>query len=102
MDKPVIKQDPLYQLLRNEDINLNGFIEAVALSEAFQTRLFNLAPLRAATAATMRIYNRDGTDGEVCGNGLRCVGALLCERDGATRSTIEIDGGRADHGCHAR
>lgn len=49
-----------------------------------------------ATIATMRIYNRDGTDGEVCGNGLRCVGALLCDRDGVSRLTIGIDGGRAD------
>ena len=51
--------------LRNEDINLNGFIEAVALSEAFQTRLFNLAPLRAATAATMALLGRAATPAEV-------------------------------------
>ena len=53
-------------------------------------------PRRAETVATMRIYNRDGTDGEVCGNGLRCVGSLLCERDGLSRLTVEIEGGRAE------
>ena len=51
--------------LRNEDISLKGFIEAVALSEAFQTRLFNLAPLRAATAATIALLGRAATPAEV-------------------------------------
>ena len=51
--------------LRNEDISLKGFIEAVALSDAFQTRLFNLAPLRAATAATMALLGRAATPAEV-------------------------------------
>ena len=51
--------------LRNEDISLKGFIEAVALSDAFQTRLFNLAPLRAATAATIALLGRAATPAEV-------------------------------------
>ena len=51
--------------LRNEDITLKGFIEAVALSEAFQTRLSNLAPLRAATAASMALLGRAAKPAEV-------------------------------------
>ena len=47
--------------LRNEDIDLAGFIEAVALSDGFQTRLFNMAPLRAASAANMALLGRAAT-----------------------------------------
>lgn len=32
------------------------------------------------TAARMRIYNADGSDGGVCGNGARCVVRLMLER----------------------
>ena len=32
------------------------------------------------TVASMRVYNADGSRGEMCGNGLRCVGRLLVER----------------------
>ena len=51
--------------LRNEDINLNGFIEAVALSEAFQDRLYRMAPLRAASAASLALLGRAATPMEV-------------------------------------
>ena len=50
--------------LRNEDIDLAGFIEAVALSDGFQTRLFNMAPLRAASAANMALLGRAATPAE--------------------------------------
>lgn len=32
------------------------------------------------TVASMRIFNADGSMGEMCGNGLRGVGLLLCQR----------------------
>ena len=32
------------------------------------------------TVASMRIFNADGSRGEMCGNGLRGVGLLLCQR----------------------
>ena len=51
--------------LRNDDINLNGFIEAVALSESFQDRLYRMAPLRAASAASLALLGRAATPLEV-------------------------------------
>ena len=51
--------------LRNDDINLNGFIEAVALSESFQDRLYRMAPLRAASAASLALLGRAATPSEV-------------------------------------
>jgi phycobilisome core-membrane linker protein len=51
--------------LRNDDINLNGFIESVALSESFQDRLYRMAPLRAASAASLALLGRAATPSEV-------------------------------------
>ena len=51
-------------MLRDGQIDLEGFIESVALSEAFQERLSRMAPLRAATAATMALLGRASTPAE--------------------------------------
>ncbi len=51
-------------LLRDGQIDLEGFIELVALSEAFQDRLSRMAPLRAATAATLALLGRASTPSE--------------------------------------
>ncbi len=51
--------------LRNQDINLAGFIEAVALSDLFQNKLSRLAPLRAGAAASLALLGRTATPSEV-------------------------------------
>ena len=51
-------------LLCDGQIDLEGFIESVALSEAFQERLSRMAPLRAATAATLALLGRASTPAE--------------------------------------
>ena len=51
-------------LLRDGQIDLDGFVESVALSEPFQDRLSRMAPLRAATAASLAILGRASTPSE--------------------------------------
>ena len=51
--------------LRNQDIDLQGFIEAVALSDTYQSQLSRMAPLRAASAACFDLLGRAGTPAEV-------------------------------------
>ena len=51
--------------LRNQDIDLQGFIEAVALSDTYQNQLSRMAPLRAASAACFDLLGRAGTPAEV-------------------------------------
>ena len=51
--------------LRNEDTTITGFITEIAMSDAFQTRLFNMAPLRAASAASLAILGRTASPSEV-------------------------------------
>ena len=50
--------------LRNQDIDLDGFLAEVAMGEAFQTRLYNMAPLRAASAAGLALLGRATTPAE--------------------------------------
>ena len=51
--------------LRNQDTSLAGFVAEVALSEAFQNRLFSMAPLRAASAASLALLGRAASPAEV-------------------------------------
>lgn len=39
--------------------------------------------------AKMRVFNTDGSEASMCGNGLRCVARFVCERDGVTEAVIE-------------
>ena len=35
----------------------------------------------------MRIFNSDGSEPEMCGNGIRCLARFIAERDGANGTT---------------
>jgi diaminopimelate epimerase len=63
-----------------------GFDQALALE----------APRRDGTRAFYRIFNADGTEVEQCGNGARCLAALLYERRPDLGRELELDcaGGR--------
>jgi phycobilisome core-membrane linker protein len=50
--------------LRDGQIDLDEFVEAVALGEDFQERLYCMAPLRAATAASLALLGRASTPSE--------------------------------------
>jgi phycobilisome core-membrane linker protein len=51
--------------LRNMDVDLSGFVKSIAMSEAFQNRLFSMSPLRAAAAAGLALLGRASTPAEV-------------------------------------
>lgn len=46
----------------------------------------------------MRIYNADGSEVEQCGNGIRCIAALVMEEAGKEHIQIETKAGV--HSCH--
>ena len=53
-----------------------------------------LAVLPSATAdARMRVLNSDGSEAEMCGNGIRCVAKELYERGGLVQPAIAIETG---------
>lgn len=41
--------------------------------------------------ARMRIFNADGSEGKMCGNGVRCVGKYLYERLGVRRDVLTVE-----------
>ncbi len=41
--------------------------------------------------ARMRIFNRDGSEGKMCGNGIRCVGKYLYDNEYVTSDQITIE-----------
>ena len=45
-----------------------------------------LYPARGGADASIRIYNNDGSEAGACGNGMRCVAALIGAETGKHRS----------------
>src|ERR1700729_2124482 len=82
--------------------------QAAARQEPYD-QLWWLSPPRAQTdgktSAMIRIYNNDGSEAGACGNGMRCVAALVSEQTGQTSLTFETQAGlipcwRSDGGLY--
>ena len=59
-----------------------------------------LAVLPSTTVdARMRVLNSDGSEAEMCGNGIRCVAKELFDRGGVTKREIVIDTGAGPLAC---
>ena len=56
-------------------------------------QLMVLYPPRAKTDAMIRIYNNDGSEAGACGNGMRCVAALVSKETGQSALTFETAAG---------
>ena len=75
---------------------------AVARQEPYD-QLMALYPARGDADAAIRIYNNDGFEAGACGNGMRCVAALLSGETGRSELKFETSAGviacwRADGG----
>ena len=57
----------------------------------FDQALMLEPPRRADTAVYYRIFNADGHEVEQCGNGARCIAALLARRGAAARGEFAMD-----------
>jgi diaminopimelate epimerase len=47
-------------------------------------------PGQNGTDYSMRIFNSDGSEPEMCGNGIRCMAAFVAELDGQSQTTYQI------------
>jgi diaminopimelate epimerase len=65
----------------------------VAAAKEPYDQLMALYPPRAGTDAAIRIYNSDGSEAGACGNGMRCVAALVSEGTGKTKLAFETAAG---------
>jgi diaminopimelate epimerase len=58
-----------------------------------------LPPVTAGAVARMRVLNADGSEPEMCGNGIRCVAKQLYERGGERAPVLVIDTGAGPLAC---
>ncbi len=65
---------------------------AAARQEPYD-QLMALYPARNGTDALVRIFNNDGSEAGACGNGMRCVAALVSAENGRTALTFETPAG---------
>ena len=67
-------------------------VRAAARQEPYD-QLMALYPARGAADAAVRIYNNDGSEAGACGNGMRCVAALLAVETGHADLRFETPAG---------
>ncbi len=65
---------------------------AAARQEPYD-QLMALYPAKAGSDASIRIFNNDGSEAGACGNGMRCVAALVSAETGHARLTFETAAG---------
>lgn len=59
-----------------------------------------IVPASGSADARMRVLNADGSEAEMCGNGIRCVAKVLYESDASLRrSTLRIETGAGVLSC---
>lgn len=58
-----------------------------------------VGPADGAARASMRVLNADGSEPEMCGNGLRCVALHLALAENETRTQFDIETGAGTLGC---
>lgn len=87
----------------NDYVYVNGFVEEIpsdlpALARAIADRRFGVGAdglilvLPSTVAdARMRMFNADGSEAEMCGNGIRCVAKLMVDRRIAFGPVLKIE-----------
>ena len=83
------------------DCRTSGVPEQIAaLSERLSRRHFSIgadgiicicAPVTAGADAMMRIFNADGSEGKMCGNGSRCVAKFVHDRGLTDKSCVTLE-----------
>jgi len=66
--------------------------QAAARQEPYD-QLMALYPAGGGTDASIRIYNNDGSEAGACGNGMRCVAALVSAETGSAKLRFETRAG---------
>ena len=81
-------------------VDLRGAPEPIGAAEARAAarhepydQLMALYPGRGRTDAAIRIYNNDGSEAGACGNGMRCVAALIGAETGKAALNFETPAG---------
>ena len=82
----------IVDLRRSDDRIAADEARAAARQEPYD-QLMALYPGRGGSDASIRIYNNDGSEAGACGNGMRCVAALVSAETGRTKLNFETTAG---------
>ena len=66
---------------------------AAAKHVAFDQMMALYPPRTPGTEAFVRIYNNDGSESGACGNGMRCIAALVCAETSKDAVSFETSAG---------
>ena len=101
----------------NDYVYVDAFTQTVAAPETLAVRIADrhfgvggdglilvAPPTEAAKAqgatVRMRMFNADGSESEMCGNGVRCVAKFAFDRGLSSQNPMRVETGRG--GAHAR
>ncbi len=73
-----------------------GETRAASRQVAFDQMMVLYPPRAPGTEAYVRIYNNDGSESGACGNGMRCIAALVCGHTGKDAVRFETAAGISD------
>jgi diaminopimelate epimerase len=79
--------------LRRSPVSIDAAEARAAARQEPYDQLMALYPARGAADAAIRIFNNDGSEAGACGNGMRCVAALLCAETGKAALQFETPAG---------
>ena len=82
----------IVDLRRSDDRIAADEARAAARQEPYD-QLMALYPGRGGSDASIRIYNNDGSEAGACGNGMRCVAALVSAETGRAKLNFETTAG---------
>jgi diaminopimelate epimerase len=82
----------IVDLRQSEDRIAADEVRAAARQEQYD-QLMVLYPGRGRSDASIRIYNNDGSEAGACGNGMRCVAALVSAETGRAELNFETTAG---------
>ena len=68
--------------MRRAPDEISGAEARAAARQEPYDQLMALYPGRGGSVASIRIFNNDGSEAGACGNGMRCVAALVGEETG--------------------
>ncbi len=79
--------------MRRDSARIGAAEARAASGQERYDQLMALYPSSRGGDASVRIYNRDGSEAGACGNGMRCVAALVSGETGKTRLAFETAAG---------
>ncbi len=79
--------------LRHAPVPISAAEARAAARQEPYDQLMALYPGRGGNAASIRIFNNDGSEAGACGNGMRCVAALVSAERGSSELKFETPAG---------